>query len=98
MRFVVSALILGLTAGRAWADDTIVALSPTARAAAIESAANRDDALPLNGDPRKIHGEIGMEIGTGGYRALYGTTVIPIGQTGSAAFSFLTSQANGWRR
>ena len=98
MRALVSVFVLMLAAGGAQADDAIVALTPEARAAALNAAANRDESLPLNGDPRKIHGEIGMEIGTGGHRALYGTTIVPIGETGSAAFSFLTSQANGWRR
>ena len=89
-------LLLGGVAAKA--DDSVIALSPAQRAAAIEGAAGRDEALPLNGNPRQVHGEVGMEVGSGGHRAVWGSTVIPLGETGSAAFSFLTAQGRGWRR
>lgn len=38
-----------------------------------------------------IHGEVGVEVGTGGHRAAYGTAVVPIGEDGQAAVSFVTS-------
>ncbi|NIJ07005.1 hypothetical protein FHS31_000587 [Sphingomonas vulcanisoli] len=91
-------MILTITAAAAHADNAVVALSPAERAAVLDRAAEGDDTLPLNGNPRKIHGEMGMEVGTGGHRALWGSTTVPIGQTGQASFSFLTAQANGWRR
>lgn len=76
----------------------VVALSPDERTAAIDRAA-RGEELPINGAPgRGIHGEMGIEIGSHGTRAMYGTTVVPLGQNGVAAFSFLTSQSNGYRR
>lgn len=34
--------------------------------------AGKDNALP------PIHGEVGFEIGTGGYRSAYGTAVVPL--------------------
>jgi hypothetical protein len=75
----------------------VVALSAEERTAVLDQAA-RGKELPINGAPdRGIHGEIGIEVGNHGTRALYGTTIVPLGQTGTAAFSFLTSRSNGWR-
>lgn len=34
-----------------------------------------------------IHGEVGVSVGTGGYREVFGTAVYPMGQDGVAAFS-----------
>lgn len=31
---------------------------------------------------RQVHGEIGIEIGTGGYRGLYGSALVPLGEEG----------------
>ena len=54
--------------------------------------------LPINGAPgRGIHGDMGIEIGNHGTRAMYGTAIVPLGENGSAAVSFLTSQSNGGR-
>ncbi|WP_174274779.1 hypothetical protein [Sphingomonas bacterium] len=92
-------LLAALGASAALAEPP-VALSPADRAAALEAGATRNDGeLPINGAHRGVHGEVGVEIGTGGRQALYGTTVVPLGQTGTAAFSFLTSRQNGrWSR
>lgn len=87
--------LIGAPATQAADLPPVVALSPAERAAILDGT--HDDSLPLNGNPRQIHGEVGMEIGSRGTRALYGTTVVPLGQTGSASFSFLTAQSNGWR-
>ena len=35
-----------------------------------------------------IYGELGLTIGTGGYRSAYGSAVFPMGEQGSAAISF----------
>jgi hypothetical protein len=35
-----------------------------------------------------IHGEIGGVIGTGGTRGIFGTALVPLGDRGSAIFSF----------
>ena len=43
----------------------------------------------------KPHGEAGMMIGTGGARAVWGSTYVPLGQNGSAAFSFSTGRYPG---
>lgn len=44
--------------------------------------------------PQKPHGEMGVEAGTGGYGAMYGTAVVPLGCNAAAAISFETSQSN----
>lgn len=36
---------------------------------------------------RDIHGELGVSIGTGGYREMFGTAVYPLGDDGVAAIS-----------
>ena len=76
-------------------------LSPEQREAAIEAGAARST-LGIdggNGPDRQIHGEMGVAIGTGGYRAAYGTAVVPLGDTGAAAVSVETDRSNyRWRR
>ena len=75
-----------------------IALSPEERAAVLDAAASRPDtSLPINGLDRQIHGEVGFEIGSRGQRALYGSTIVPLGENGSAAFSFMTDQGR-WGR
>ncbi|MBA2920228.1 hypothetical protein GON01_00820 [Sphingomonas sp. MAH-20] len=48
------------------------------------------DAALGNANPRPsgIHGEIGGVIGTGGTRGIFGTALVPLGDSGSAIFSF----------
>lgn len=48
-----------------------------------------DDAPARDGKP---HGEIGMFIGSGGARGIFGTIGAPIGDTGFAQFSFDTGR------
>ena len=75
-----------------------IALSPEERAAVLDAAASRPDtSLPINGPDRQIHGEVGFEIGSRGQRALYGSTVVPLGENGTAAFSFMTDRGR-WGR
>ena len=77
------------------ASDT-VRLSPAQREEALEYGAARSSReLPINGLDRKIHGEIGMEIGSNGSHAMFGTATVPLGDSGSATVSFLN--ANGGR-
>ena len=44
---------------------------------------------------RRVHGEFGAAIGTGGYRSAYGVVQIPIGKTGSATIAAATGRG-GW--
>lgn len=48
--------------------------------------------------PRPIEGEMGVAIGTGGYREAFGTAVVPIGQDGVAIISFDTVESNRDKR
>lgn len=56
------------------------------------------DAPTPKGRYGNIHGEVGFGIGTGGYSEVFGTAVIPIGQTGVVALSFANSQFGRGRR
>ncbi len=38
--------------------------------------------------PLQVQGEMGVAIGTGGYRQAYGTAIVPVGEEGAAAISF----------
>ncbi len=40
---------------------------------------------------RRPHGEVGAFVGSGGARGIYGTTTVPVGENGSASFSFENS-------
>ncbi len=37
---------------------------------------------------RQMHGEVGVSVGTGGYRSAYVTSVMPLGENGTLALSF----------
>ena len=49
---------------------------------------------PLLND-RRPHGEVGVMIGTGGARGIYGVTSVPLGENGWATFGFENSR-NIW--
>lgn len=74
----------------------VVRLSPQEREAAIEQGAARAarDAELAGAPDRKIHGEMGVEIGTGGTRAVYGSAIMPLGDTGMAAVAFEADQSH----
>jgi hypothetical protein len=73
-------------------------LSP-AEVQKILDAASTRPAMPVPGGPvdesaiapRAVHGEMGVAIGTGGYREAFGTTVLPLGSDGVAILSFDTA-------
>ncbi|WP_420136375.1 hypothetical protein [Sphingomonas sp.] len=78
-----------------------VRLTPEEREAALEYGASHparpidDNGIAPDG---RIHGEVGVAVGTGGYRSTYGSAVVPLGDTGAAAFSFQTDRSNFRRR
>lgn len=86
---------------------TIHRLTPAQIAAIGDAQAQRKDgaaALGVAEEPsvlveditppkRKVHGEIGFGVGTGGYSQIFATVIAPLGESGIFAFSF--SQANG---
>ena len=51
----------------------------------------------LTGPDRQIHGEIGLAIGTNGYRSGYITSIMPLGDSGSLMLS-LGQEKNGYYR
>ena len=46
------------------------------------------DANPLPAAPPQIQGEVGVAVGSDGYREVFGTGVYPLGDDGAAAVSF----------
>ena len=68
----------------------------------LENAAAKHQSQPvpvppaetLAPPPRPIEGEMGVAIGTGGYREAFGTAVVPLGQDGVAIISFDTAESN----
>ena len=71
----------------------------------LDAAALKHQAQPatapvaedLKPPPRPIEGEMGVAIGTGGYREAFGTAVVPLGQDGVAIVSFDTVESNRGR-
>lgn len=60
--------------------------------------ASLDDA-PARPIDRKPHGEVEVGIGTGGYRSLYASTILPVGEAGWLSLAFENShndRAFGW--
>lgn len=79
--------------------DPVIRLTPEQREAALEAAAAHPSAArdPIDGLDRGVHGEMGVEIGTNGTRAVYGTAIVPLGQTGTAAISILDARTSRTR-
>lgn len=67
--------------------DAILADAAAKRAGSSNRVADLDEPDPTSPPPR-VHGEIGVGIGTGGYREAFGTAFYPIGEDGMAAISF----------
>ncbi|ATE63805.1 hypothetical protein [Rhizorhabdus dicambivorans] len=91
-------LLLAGTAARA-AGEQVIALSPAEKAKLLDEVASRP-ARPDPGEPainglggsRQVHGEVGMFVGTGGARGMFGSAVAPIGDSGSIAIAFENSR------
>lgn len=77
-------------------------LSPAEVEQVLEKAAQKRDAPTLavpapaakeKLPARPIEGEVGVGIGTGGYREVFGTAVVPVGTEGVAIISFDTVES-----
>ncbi|MGI4877056.1 MAG: hypothetical protein ACRYG4_06175 [Janthinobacterium lividum] len=83
------------------ADAAIEAGAERNRAADALATARLDPALQLPGEDRlrdkKVHGEVGVGIGSNGERDLFGTVNTSLGGNSTAAFSYDYSQFNGSR-
>ena len=62
----------------------------------ILAEAKEKPELPGIARDRRVHGEFGVEVGTGGYRAAYGAIAVPIGERGGATLSFETARLPGF--
>lgn len=70
-------------------------LTPEQVEAVLAEAAKKRQAAPVQPDPDaleqasrpRVHGEVGVAIGTGGYREAFGTAIYPLGDDGVAAIS-----------
>jgi hypothetical protein len=71
---------------------TTYSLTPEQKAEILANGTESrvDDSLlwARSGGDGKIHGEVGMEVGTRNTRGIYGDAVIPLGHGATAAFSF----------
>ncbi|MEO7409746.1 MAG: hypothetical protein ABIU10_00285 [Sphingomicrobium sp.] len=61
----------------------------------LPAPAPQTEAIPP--PPRPIEGEVGVSIGTGGYREVFGTAVVPIGTDGVAIISIDSAESNRGR-
>lgn len=61
------------------------------------AAAARGELTSAERADRRIHGEVGMMIGTNGARGIYGTAAIPLGDNAGAVVSIESSRF-GYRR
>ncbi|WP_165324272.1 hypothetical protein [Rhizorhabdus phycosphaerae] len=91
--FALAALLLASAAAQA--EETVIALSPAEKEKLLDAAAQKPrpvGELPVNGVIGKVHGQVGMFVGTGGARGVFGTAVAPVGETGQIAVSFENSR------
>ena len=63
----------------------------------LADAAQKREARPqpVDGEARgrQVHGEVGFEVGSGGYRSVYGTTALELPDGGFAILSFQTGRS-----
>ncbi len=97
-----SLIALALILAPAAASAGTLALSPEQVEAAKEDGARRhahDASLGI--EPireRAIHGEVGITVGTGGYSAIYGTAVAPLGGSGFVAITLADERGGNFGR
>ena len=86
---------LGQTAAPASAAPSERRLPPDQIEAVLAEAAKKREAAERSLGPEaieapvkpQVHGEVGVAVGTGGYREVFGTAITPIGEDGAAAIS-----------
>lgn len=104
------ALATVLAAGSALADDTPVATAgasavPMSTAEQIDNYLKTSPALVLptekatgvtsSEEPRKVHGEVEVAVGTGGFRSAYARADMPVGKTGVVSVAVQQTQFDG---
>lgn len=99
-RLALIALLPALLPASAMAAETYT-LTPAQVEAAMRSgvaARSTETAQTVERPSRRIHGEVGAMIGTGGTRGLFGTVLAPIGDSGFASIQFEDSRYGNTRR
>ncbi|WP_332769339.1 hypothetical protein [Phenylobacterium sp.] len=101
---LISALLLARCAAPAMAEEAISTAGAGAPpSAAADTAAQIDRWIaeapqpvdePTVDQRRRIHGEVGVAVGTGGYRSGYLVSVMPLGETGSLTLA-ISQTKNG---
>jgi len=73
-------------------------LSPEEVNNILDQAAMKREAAEVETSTSKhpVHGEVGVTVGTGGYRAAYGTAVVGLADDAFASFSFQTGRSREW--
>lgn len=59
----------------------------------LDAAAQKREAAAANAPERQIEGEVGVSIGSGGYRELFGTAIVPVGSEGVAIVSIDSAES-----
>lgn len=74
--------------------DAFIKSSPVPDARRVDGLDGVIDGV-VSGDDRKPHGEVGVAVGTGGYRSVYGRTEFPVGKSGRVSLAFQDTR-NGY--
>ncbi len=79
------------------ADPQVYRLSPEAVEQTLETASHRTDTdnpslLPAFERDNRPHGEVGVMVGSGGARGIYGALGVPLGDSSFASFAFESTQ------
>ena len=92
----VAIILVGAMAPVAAAPAPVQRLSDAEVARVLDEAARKREAAEAAApEPKRlVHGEVGVEVGSGGYRSVYGSAFVPIGEEGGAVVS-VSSQSGG---
>lgn len=97
MRFLILPFVAMLAAS-AHAEPVTLTLTDAQKEAIVSARTETDLSTPsevLRPIDRRVHGEVGIMVGTGGARGIYGMTSAPLGENGWASFGFESSR-NIW--
>jgi hypothetical protein len=101
MRILLSAMLLAAVAAPASAAEQVIALSSAEKEKLLNAAAERNagriEEPTINGIRPRIHGQLGMMIGTNGARGIAASMAAPIGETGHIALAFRKIRYGRWR-
>ena len=60
----------------------------------LDAAAQKREASAAKAPARPIEGEIGVSVGSGGTREIFGTAIVPVGEQGVAIISIDSAESN----